>query len=225
MTAPKTHGNKLGGRQAFLDLTVTDNDFEEAQTARSHSGRCMIAHAITAKYGKNSKPIVDSDFIRLTNPDTGDRLFFRTPPAAAAALISFDAGIKPAFPIRVRANIAFERRTRRRTETPVADVRAWAKAQPEFAGKIGGHAPVSREVTDAYRIAHPGSKVHTGKSEAIASKATCAPKMSVGGRAQPQIGNLSNGNANVPAARRRTWGSRTLTKTLIDQGWIVPDNI
>lgn len=225
MTSPKTHGNKLGGRQAFIDLTVTDDDFDQAQTAKSHSGRCMIAHAITEKYGSKSKPIVDSDFIRLTNPDTGDRLFFRTPPAAAAALISFDAGIKPQFPIRFRANIAFERRTKRRDQTPVATVRAWAKNQPEFEGKVADHAPLSREIAAAYRKEHPGAKVFTGKAKAITSKATVTPKMRVGTAAQPLVGNLSNANGNIPSSRRRTWGSRNLTKTLIEQGWIVPDNL
>ncbi len=225
MTAPKTHGNKLGGRQSFIDLTVTEDDFEEAQTARSHSGRCMIAHAISEKYGKHAKPIVDSDFIRLTNPETGDRLFFRTPPSAAAALISFDAGIKPQFPIRFRANIAFERRARRRDTVTVAEVRDWAKDQPEFSEQIDDRGPLASEVNDAYRKEHPGVKVHTTKAKAISNRTTHQPKMSVGTRAQPLVGNLSNGNANVPAARRRTWGSRNLTKTLIEQGWIVPDNL
>jgi len=225
MTQPKTHGNKLGGRQAYIDLTITDDDFTEAQTARSHSGRCMIAHAITEKYGKKAFPIVDSDFIRLTNPDTGDRLFFRTPPAAAAALISFDAGIKPQFPIRFRANIAFERRARRRDSTSIAEVRAWAKEQPEFDGQIADHAPLAKPVLDAYRAEHPGAKIHTQKQTAIASHATHMPKMKVGSSAQPQVGNLSNGGNKVPESRRRTWGSRQLTQTLVDQGWIVPDNI
>ena len=224
MTAPKTHGNTLA-QKGFLELTVTEDDFEEAQTSRSHSGRCMIAHAITAKYGKGAKPIVDSDFIRITSPETGDRLFFRTPPSAAAALISFDAGIKPQFPIRVRANIAFERRGRRRTETPVSEVRDWARAQPELAGKIDDRGPISNEVAVAYRTAHPGSKVHTQRAKAITTHATHQPKMSVGTASQPLVGNLSNGDGNIPAARRRTWGSRNLTKTLIEQGWIVPDNL
>ncbi len=225
MTAPRTSGNKLGGRQPYLDLTITDEDFDQAQAARSHSGRCMIAQAITAKYGKEAKPIVDSDFIRITNPDTGDRLFFRTPPTAAAALISFDAGIKPIFPFRFRANIAFERRTRRRHETPVAEVRAWAGQQPEYVGKVAPEGPVANEVAVAYRQAHPGSKVHTTKTRAISSKATVTPKMSVGTRTQPPVGNLSNANANIPASRRRTWGSRKLTQTLIDQGWIIPEGL
>lgn len=225
MTSPKTHGNKLGGRQAFIDLTVTEDDFEEAQTSKSHSGRCMIAHAISAKYGKDAKPIVDSDFIRMTNPDNGDRLFFRTPPAAAAALISFDAGIKPQFPIRFRANIAFERRARRRENVSNSEVRAWAKEQPKFEGRVAVEGPLSKEVADAYRASHPGKKIHTQQAKAITSRATHTPKMSVGTSSQPLVGNLSNGNANVPATRRRTWGSRNLTKTLIEQGWIVPDNL
>ena len=225
MTAPRTSGNKLGGRTPFLDLTITDDDFDQAQAARSHSGRCMIAQAITAKYGKESRPIVDSDFIRITNPENGDRLFFRTPPTAAAALISFDAGIKPRFPFRFRANIAFERRTKRRDQTRVATVREWAKKQPEFEGKVADQAPLSKEVADAYRKAHPGAKVFTFKAKAITSKATVTPKMSVGTASQPPVGNLSNANANIPASRRRTWGSREITKTLIDQGWVIPDGM
>lgn len=225
MTNPKTTGNKLGGRNASLNLTITDEDFEQAQAARSHSGRCMIAQAIISKYGKTSKPIVDSDFIRITNPDNGDRLFFRTPPTAAAALISFDAGIKPIFPFQFRANIAFERRARRQSQTPVAEVRAWAKEQPELAEKVADTAPLNNEVNVAYREAHPGSKVHTQRAKAITSKATVTPKMSVGTASQPPVGNLSNGNANIPVSRRRTWGSRKLTQTLIDQGWVIPEGM
>jgi hypothetical protein len=225
MTAPKTSGNKLGGRNASLNLTITDDDFDQAQAARSHSGRCMIAQAIVAKYGKESRPIVDSDFIRITNPENGDRLFFRTPPTAAAALISFDAGIKPIFPFQFRANIAFERRARRQSQTPVAEVRKWAREQPEYEGKIADTAPIASDVSVAYREAHPGSKVHTQRAKAITSKATVTPKMAVSTRGQPAVGNLSNANANVPASRRRTWGSRKLTQTLIDQGWVIPDGM
>lgn len=224
MTAPRTSGNKLGGRQPFLNLTITDQDFEQAQAARSHSGRCMIAQAIVSKYGKAAKPIVDSDFIRITNPDTGDRLFFRTPPTAAAALISFDAGIKPIFPFTFRANIAFERRARRQHQTPVAEVRAWAKEQPEFKEKVGDKAPLASEVNVAYREAHPGSKVENKKRKAITSKATVTPKMSIGKKDQPPVGNLANAQ-QIPASRRRTWGSRKLTQTLIDQGWVIPDGM
>lgn len=210
---------KAEGRSHLLDLTITDEDFDRAQDARSHSGRCMISQSIVAKYGKESRPIVDADFIRLTHPDTGHRIFYRTPPAAAAALISFDAGIKPPLPLRIRGNVSFERTGRHQNEVPVAEVRAWAR---ERGIPVADKGYVSREVADEYRAQHPGKKVHSDHPRAVTTPRTQAPKVHVGPHSQPRIGNLASGDQSVPPSRRRTWGSRKLTQTLIDQGWLVP---
>jgi hypothetical protein len=39
--------------------------------------------------------------------------------------------------------------------SPVKHIRAWAKQQPEWAGKIGDHARLPQAVKDAYYAAHP----------------------------------------------------------------------
>ena len=119
----------------------------------------------------------------------------------------------------------FERRGRHQNEAPVSDIRDWARNQPEYAGQIGDTGTLSTEVKDAYREAHPGVKIHSTHRKALTIKASPTPKMVIGEQDQPKIGNLHNAKTNIPNSRRRTWGSRTLTRELIDQGWIIPDNL
>lgn len=216
---------------AYLDLNVTDDDFDRALGAASHSGRCMIAQAIKVKYGPQSRPTVDSDYIRFTNPATGDRLLYRTTPDAAAALISFDAGIRPKLPLRIHARIAFVKRNRRpANEASIAEVRAWAQTQPDLTA-IRSKGALAEPVIGAFKAAHPGKTVaHQGARHVSQSGSRAVPKTILpsygnpGG--MPPIGNLAGGQdasqPNIPNSRRRTWGSRVLTSVLQEQGWIVP---
>jgi hypothetical protein len=230
-----TRGRKPGpmGRTGNLDLTITGDDFDRALGSQTHSGRCMIAQAITAKFGPGSRPIVDSDYIRLTNPANGDRLLYRTPPDAAAALKSFDAGIKPPLPLRINARISFQKRHHRPAhEAQIREVREWAKSQPQFAGtSVGGS--LSHEVVTAFKAAHPGKTVaHQGRQAVSTSGSAGVPKTVLpdGNVSTPPVGNLAGGHLkgrgrtkNVPESRRRTWGSRVLTSVLVEQGWTVPE--
>ncbi len=221
----------MSSKGSYLDLTVTDEDFDRALGSATHSGRCMIAQAIKAKYGPKSRPTVDSDYIRLTNPATGDRLLYRTTPDAAAALISFDAGIRPRLPLRIHARIAFHKRHKRPAhEASIAEVREWARG----AGLPGIESPgrLKADVIEAFRATHPGKTVaHQGQQTVSTSASHTVPKTylpAASADATPRVGNLAGGHlpsstARIPESRRRTWGSRTLTSVLLAQGWVAPD--
>jgi hypothetical protein len=213
---------------AYLDLTVTDEDFDRAQGAESHSGRCMIVQALKDKFGVGARPIVDSDFIRFTNPATGDRLLYRTPPDAAAALISFDAGIRPRLPLHIRARIAYQKRSRSgASEANAATVRAWAKDQPELAGAVTATSgQLADRVVAAFKAAHPGTRVRQGRHQVSTSSSATGKTVVAPGhhRAGPPLGNLAGGEITIPNSRRRTWGSRQLTSVLMEQGWAVPQS-
>jgi hypothetical protein len=222
-----------GHRTHYLDVTVTEDDLDRALGAASHSGRCMIAQAIRVKFGAKSRPIVDSDYIRFTLPATGERLLYRTPPDAQAALISFDAGIRPRLPLRIHTRIAFQKRSKRpSSEAPIREVRAWAATQPQFANtkpegkRAGGRLP--RPVIDAFLAAHPGRTVRQGPHTVSTSASHTLPKtvLPAVSSATPPIGNLAGGRippaARVPQSRRRTWGSRQMTTVLLEQGWSLP---
>jgi hypothetical protein len=225
----RTKATGKSGTTHYLELTVTEDDLNRAIGAESHSGRCMIAQAVTARFGPGCRPIVDSDYIRLTAPGTGDRLVYRTPPDAAAALLSFDAGIRPPLPLHIRARVAFQKPKRTAGEVPIKEVRAWARAQPEFAG-VAPKAALSSAVVEAYKAAHPGKKVaRQGRRVVTTSASSVLPKtvLSSGSRGNglPPVGNLAGGSgarAKVPASRRRTWGSRVMTSVLLEQGWTAP---
>ena len=215
----------MSGGTAYLDLTITDDDSDRAQGAESHSGRCMIVQALKAKYGVGARPIADSDFIRFTNPATGDRLLYRTPPDAAAALISFDAGIRPKLPLHIRARIAYQKRSRSGAdEANAGRVRAWAKDQPALAEMIQGHGLIPEPVVVAFKAAHPGVRVRQGTHQVTTSASAAGKTVLSGGgsRSGPPLGNLPGGETEIPSSRRRTWGSRKLTSFLVEQGWAVP---
>lgn len=216
---------------AYLDLTIDEEAFAAALGAEAHSGRCMIVQAIKAKYGPASRPLVDTDYIRFTNPASGDRLFYRTPPDAAAALISFDAAIKPKLPLHIRARIAYQRRGGRpANEAPLAEVRKWAATDPRFAGRITPKARIPAAVIDAFKADHPDKTVRPQGTHTKGVSSSSARKIVLpdSGAGAPQIGNLAGGGGGrggprIPDSRRRTWGSRTLTNVLIAQGWATPD--
>jgi hypothetical protein len=188
----------------------------------------MIVQALKARFGPDSRPIADSDYIRFTSPATGDRLVYRTPPDAAAALISFDAGIPPPLPLHIRARIAYQRRQRMpANEARVCDVRAWARADPRFPG-VSRTGTLSDEVITAFKAAHPDKTVVRQGAHTVSTSAsntlpkTIVPRGSNG--SLPRVGNLAGGTikTNIPASRRRTWGSRQLTAVLVEQGWAAP---
>jgi hypothetical protein len=212
---------------AYLDLTITDEDFDRAQGSESHSARCMIVQAIKAKFGVGARPIVDTDYIRFTNPATGDRLLYRTPPDAAAALISFDAGIRPILPLHIRARITHQthRKSSAETEASAAKVRAWAIKQPGLAETVSDRGLVPEPVVAAFKAAHPGIRVRQG-SHRVTTSSSAAGKTVLSGasgsRSAPPVGNLAGGEMGIPSSRRRTFGSRKLTTVLLEQGWTAP---
>jgi hypothetical protein len=214
-------GKRTDRNSTYLNITAGESDFENAKDSRAHSGRCMIAQALMREYGPRTKPIVDSDYIRFTAPN-GDRLFYRTPPEAAAALILFDAGTQPVLPLTIRARLVFQRRSRAGDQATPATVRKWAREQDIPVKPV---APIPAEVTAAFLNAHPGTRIQNDKRKAITTQDN-SPKMDVGPQTQPVIGNLAGGHVSkamkVPASRRRTWGSKQITKALIDQGWQLP---
>jgi hypothetical protein len=213
----------------YLNLTVDEAAFDRAIEGRNHSARCMIAQALKAKYGPRSNPIADSDYIRFTNPATGERLIYRTPPDAAAALLSFDNGIKPRLPLHIRARLVFQKRSRRpATEASIKEVRDWAATQDEFSGTTYRTGTLSSQVISAYQEAHPDKKVrHQGVRPISISASHTIPKLDLppgSSYSEPRIGNLAGGSNRIPESRRRTWGSRKLTSVLIEQGWTPPES-
>ena len=212
----------------YLNVEVTEQDFERAREGgEAHSERCMIALAIRRQHGPSSHPIADTDYIRLTAPN-GDRLLYRTPAMAQAALLSFDAGVKPALPLRFRAHIAYQQRARRRNETPLYVVRAWAKGRDDLPA-VGPRGRVPGEVIDAYLAANPGKRIAPQRSHRVSTSASrVMPKTVVPNKGKlPPVANLAGGSSRgtnkIPLSRRRTWGSRQLTSVLIEQGWAAPD--
>src|SRR5215471_8576990 len=59
------------------------------------SGHCMIADAVKADLPYARSVQVDIATIRFTDPQAGKRYLYLTPPSVQAALLSFDAGLKP----------------------------------------------------------------------------------------------------------------------------------
>ncbi len=81
----------LGGSRYFvIDVTA-----EHIATAViQNSGRCMIADAIKSSLD-GLRPLVDSQTIRWTDRETGDRYIALTPAYAITALAAFDLGVRP----------------------------------------------------------------------------------------------------------------------------------
>lgn len=212
------------GRSDLLDLWIEEEHWERAKAARNYSSRCAIAQGVKDRIGPKSKPIADMDYIRVTDPETGDRLFYRTPPNGQALIIDFDAGIKPQLPIRIRARLAHQRKKwTGKDKVSIGQVRAWAKNQPNL--QVAQSGQLSGAVITAYKIAHPGASIHSQQTRIITVKSSGIPKSVVegngGGNLDPPIGNLAN-STSVPPSRRRTFGTMKLTKVLIEAGWTPP---
>jgi hypothetical protein len=208
------------GLPKILRYTALPEHWDLAKNARKDSSRCVHAQAIIALLGPRSRPRVDTDFIRVTDPDTGDRYIYKTPSSVQGSLLAFDAGFERTEPMPVSARVVQIKR-KRSNQTSLSDVRAWAKTQPELSSAVGMHGPIPSPVIEAYKLAHPGEHVHS----------QAGYKRNRGGRlpyaetahnaTEPLPGHLPGGH-NVSPDKRRTFGSQSLTRALVADGWAPP---
>lgn len=210
-----------------LDIVIPAAGWERA--VQEDSARCLIAETIKEQLGKQSRPMVDMNFIRVT-VEPGLRVLYPTPAVAKAVLVDFDEGILPGEDVRIRATALHvrERPSRKGTVVEVGVVREWAKTQPQFAGRVTDGGVLSSEIISAYRAEHPQVKeVRQGRKIKRAGNSglshTSTPVTSLGQQA-PAAGSLAGGDLapQIPDDRRRVFGDRKLTKAMIERGWTPP---
>jgi hypothetical protein len=83
-----------------IDIQVKASHIAESKP--QNSSHCMIADALKAAMPTAKSIAVDLATIRFTDPKTGLRYIYLTPPRAQRALAQFDQGLKvEPFPIRL----------------------------------------------------------------------------------------------------------------------------
>lgn len=89
------------GKSPAIDVKVSEQIIKES--VERHSGHCMVAEAIQARYPRAKFVAVDIQTIRFSDPDKKERYTYLTPRSAQVAIIKFDQGIKPEpFEFRLR---------------------------------------------------------------------------------------------------------------------------
>lgn len=211
---------RQAGLPKILRYTALPEHWDLAKNAQKDSSRCVHVQAIVALLGSRSRPRVDTDFIRVTDPSTGDRYIYKTPSSVQGSLLAFDAGFERTEPMPVSARVVQIKR-RRSNQTSLSTVRAWAKAQPEFAPAVGAHGPIPGPAVKAYKLAHPGENVHSQAGYKLNRGGRLPYTETAHDAAEPLSGHLPGGH-NVSPDKRRTFGSQSLTRTLIADGWVPP---
>lgn len=214
-----------------LRLTLLDEDTDVALAATCDAGRCKISQALIRSYGRGCRPLVDMDFIRLTDRETSLRLFYRTNAPAQAEIITFDrlgssyqealaageAMQAEAFLSQLHAGpktlvLAYgvARDRRGHNGTTLTEVRAWA-AGAGYDVPLRG--PLGKEIIAAYMAEHPSCRKVRDAVEFGEAKGSRNPNMVT--RSQPVA-------AGVAVGRRRAFGTTALTRELVRQGWTPP---
>lgn len=103
---------------------------------RRDSKRCMIATAVHDNIPWATYILVDSQSIRFSNYESGERYVYLTPPSVQQALLDFDSGVvvKP-FSINMRLGYIRQMRVRQgngvKPETPKRKNHAAKSGQPK----------------------------------------------------------------------------------------------
>jgi hypothetical protein len=77
-----------------MKIEVKEKEIKEGIV--KHSGHCMVAEAIKAAVPKFTNISVDTQTIRVSDPEKGVRYIYLTPPKVADYVLDFDEGIEPA---------------------------------------------------------------------------------------------------------------------------------
>ena len=123
--------------QRRFQIHVTDKDIARAQ--RNNSYHCVVTQAIARIIPDAARIEVDTQSIRFTRAQSGERYVYLTPYAAQGYVIAFDAG-EPIEPFSFRLNEQRMLHVRRQLSTP--------------AGKAARKA--AQRVRDAARRLPPG---------------------------------------------------------------------
>ena len=99
----QTHDKQVrSGRSPGFEIKVSEEIIKES--IERHSGHCMVAEAVKARYPKARFVAVDIQTIRFTDTDKKERYTYLTPRSVQIAIIKFDQGKKPdPFTFRLRA--------------------------------------------------------------------------------------------------------------------------
>lgn len=169
--ATPTRRRRPSARGGRIQVTVTQDIIENAIRRDSHA--CMIADAVRAAMGPNSRPSVDLASIRYTDYERGVRYIALTPPVAAAALVMFDQAM-PLTPFTFNLR-------------PIQVVRAGA----------AGRGITGRKSGSPTKSSPRGKNVPTGKAKAGIREGGGVPLI-VGGTAPP-LGPLSSKGGRMRA--------------------------
>lgn len=211
-----------------LSYETNGHHWDAARNAQNDSGRCVHSQAIMAVFGTDTRPKVDSEHIQVTDPETGDRYYYKTPHQVVASLLAFDNGIRRDEPVRVRARLVQIKR--RKKYTPTAEVRRWALSVSELAPTVRSTGLLPDRIAQAYKEAHPGEYIHSQsitKVEVFSShdaERVRVTEIAPNARG-PRQGLLPGGHSRgISAKDRRTFGARSLTRSLIADGWTPPSS-
>ena len=197
-------------QQKRFKVEVTEEDISKAQ--RNDSYKCVVAQAIARTVPDATRIEVDTQAIRFTRAESGERYLYLTPPTVIGYVVAFDAGEEPApFQFWIDAPMQIGRRVRTEAGRAADKARKTEQRRKAPAPVAPSQKPAPRGATQPVSITPPSVIQSEEEKQELVKQAYEAAKAKHSDKSLSKSdGGGRKENPRVYKTGKRVYGSRIL---------------